>query len=80
MKSVKAELTPTNTLRRTPTGSMRTCSCWAAPSPGGDDRNTYGPGDLCSLPAGTLHEEHIEVDGVRYVSGRRPASPAAAAE
>jgi len=46
----------------------------------GDDRCTYGPGDLCSLPAGTLHEEHTEADGVRYVSGRRGASPAAAAE
>ena len=44
----------------------------------GDDRRTYGPGDLCSLPAGTLHEEHFEEDGARSVSGRRPASPASA--
>jgi quercetin dioxygenase-like cupin family protein len=46
----------------------------------GDDRRTYGPGDLCSLPAGTPLEEHTEADGVRYVPGRRPASPASAAE
>ena len=29
------------------------------------------PGDSWSLPAGTMHEEHTEADGVRYVSGRR---------
>jgi uncharacterized cupin superfamily protein len=40
----------------------------------GKDRVTYGPGDSCSVPAGTMHEEHTEADGVRYVSGRRPAS------
>ena len=37
----------------------------------GQDRVTYGPGDSCSVPAGTMHEEHTEADGVRYVSGRR---------
>jgi quercetin dioxygenase-like cupin family protein len=37
----------------------------------GDDRHTYGPGDSCSVPAGTMHEEHTEADGVRYVAGRR---------
>lgn len=37
----------------------------------GDDRHTYGPGDSCTVPAGTMHEEHTEADGVRYVSGRR---------
>ena len=26
----------------------------------GDDRNAYGSGELCSLPAGMLHEEHTE--------------------
>jgi quercetin dioxygenase-like cupin family protein len=40
----------------------------------GTDRTTYGPGDSCSVPAGTSHEEHTEADGVRYVSGRRSAS------
>jgi quercetin dioxygenase-like cupin family protein len=37
----------------------------------GDDRHTYGPGDSCSVPAGTMHEEHTEADGVHYVAGRR---------
>ena len=44
----------------------------------GKDRVTYGPGDSCTVPAGTMHEEHTEADGVRYVSGRRSASPTAA--
>ena len=35
------------------------------------DRVTYGPGDSCSVPAGTRHAEHTEADGVRYVFGRR---------
>lgn len=46
----------------------------------GKDRVTYGPGDSCSVPAGTSHEEHTEADGVRYVSGRRSASQEAAAQ
>lgn len=37
----------------------------------GKDRVTYGPGDSCSVPAGTMHEEHTDGAGVRYVSGRR---------
>jgi hypothetical protein len=45
----------------------------------GEDRVTYRPGDSCSVPALTMHEEHTAADGVRYVSGRRPASEAAAA-
>jgi hypothetical protein len=45
----------------------------------GEDRDTYGPGDSCSVPAGTMHEEHTEADGVRYVSGRRSAAGATAA-
>jgi mannose-6-phosphate isomerase-like protein (cupin superfamily) len=44
----------------------------------GTDRVTYGPGDSCTVSAGTMHEEHTEADGVRYVSGRRSASPPAA--
>jgi mannose-6-phosphate isomerase-like protein (cupin superfamily) len=40
----------------------------------GQDRVTYGPGDSCSVPAGTTHEEHTEAAGVRYVSGRRSAA------
>ena len=45
----------------------------------GDTRIAYGPGDSCNVPAGTMHEEHTEADGMRYVSGRRAVSPAAAA-
>ncbi len=45
----------------------------------GDDRCVYGPGDSCSVPAGTMHEEHTEADGVRYVAGRRIAARADAA-
>ena len=40
----------------------------------GEDRVTYAPGDSCSVPAGTMHEEHTEADGVRYIAGRRSAS------
>ena len=40
----------------------------------GADRCTYGPGDSCNVPAGTMHEEHTEADGVRYLSGRRAAA------
>jgi quercetin dioxygenase-like cupin family protein len=45
----------------------------------GKDRVTYRPGDCWSLTAGTMHEEHTEADGVRYVSGRRSVSQQAAA-
>jgi quercetin dioxygenase-like cupin family protein len=45
----------------------------------GADRCTYRPGDTCSLSAGTMHEEHTEADGVRYLAGRRPAAMVAAA-
>ncbi|HKM74339.1 MAG TPA: cupin domain-containing protein [Stellaceae bacterium] len=44
------------------------------------DRCTYRPGDTCSVPAGTMHEEHTEADGVRYLAGRRPAAKVAVAE
>jgi mannose-6-phosphate isomerase-like protein (cupin superfamily) len=46
----------------------------------GTDRVTYGPGDSCNVPAGTMHEEHTEADGVRYLAGRRAAAKPAAAE
>jgi mannose-6-phosphate isomerase-like protein (cupin superfamily) len=46
----------------------------------GTDRCTYGPGDSCNVPAGTMHEEHTEAEGVRFLAGRRPAAKAAAAE
>ncbi len=39
----------------------------------GEDRVTYGPGNSCSVPAGTMHEEHTEAEGVRYIAGRRSA-------
>jgi mannose-6-phosphate isomerase-like protein (cupin superfamily) len=45
----------------------------------GEDRHTFGAGETCSVAAGTLHEEHTEADGVRYVAARRSASQAAAA-
>ena len=45
----------------------------------GKDRVTYRPGDCCSIAAGTMHEEHTEADGVRYVSGRRSVPHQAAA-
>ena len=41
-----------------------------------DGRCTYGPGDSCNVPAGTMHEEHTGADGVRYLAGRRPAAAA----
>jgi mannose-6-phosphate isomerase-like protein (cupin superfamily) len=46
----------------------------------GTDRRSYGPGDSCNVPAGTMHEEHTEADGVRFLAGRRPAATVAAAE
>jgi mannose-6-phosphate isomerase-like protein (cupin superfamily) len=46
----------------------------------GTDRCTYGPGDSCSVPAGTMHEEHTEADGVRFLAGRRSTAKVAAAE
>jgi len=44
----------------------------------GTDRCVYGPGDSCNVPAGTMHEEHTEADGVRYVAGRRSKPTASA--
>jgi mannose-6-phosphate isomerase-like protein (cupin superfamily) len=46
----------------------------------GDERCTYRVGDSCSVSAGTMHEEHTEADGVRYLAGRRPAATVAAAK
>ncbi len=40
----------------------------------GDERRTYVPGDHYTLLAGTMHAEHTEADGVRYVAGRRSAA------
>jgi mannose-6-phosphate isomerase-like protein (cupin superfamily) len=45
----------------------------------GVERQTFGPGETCSVPAGTLHEEHTDADGVRYVAARRSAQTASAA-
>ena len=44
------------------------------------ERQTFGSGDTCNVPAGTLHEEHTEADGVRYLAARRSAQSASAAE
>ena len=46
----------------------------------GTDHCIYGPGESCNVPAGTMHEEHTEADGVRFLAGRRPAVKAATAE
>ena len=40
----------------------------------GDDRTALKRGDVCDVPANTMHEEHTEADGVRYLAGRRTAS------
>lgn len=40
----------------------------------GDGRVTYGPGDSCSVPAGTVHAEHTEAESVHYVAGKRKVS------
>ena len=46
----------------------------------GTERVTYSPGDACNVPAGTMHEEHTEADGARYVAGRRTRQAASAAQ
>ena len=46
----------------------------------GEDRQEFGPGMSCNVPAGTMHEEHTGADGVRYLAGRRSAQAASAAE
>lgn len=46
----------------------------------GEERVTYSPGDTCSVPAGTMHEEHTEATGLRYVAGRRTPPTASAAQ
>ena len=74
-------LEPNLTVKRTPTGSMRACSCGKDPSRSSSEgTGTYGPGNSCSFPAGTMHEEHTEADGARYVAGRRSAAEAAGAQ
>jgi mannose-6-phosphate isomerase-like protein (cupin superfamily) len=40
----------------------------------GGERCAFGPGDTCRVPAGTLHEEHTDARGVRYLAGRRTAA------
>ena len=45
----------------------------------GSERCFYQPGDSCVVPAGTMHEEHTEADGVRYIAGRRAAAATPAA-
>jgi mannose-6-phosphate isomerase-like protein (cupin superfamily) len=45
----------------------------------GDERCNYRAGDSCTVPAGTMHEEHTEADGVRYLAGRRSPPKVAAA-
>jgi mannose-6-phosphate isomerase-like protein (cupin superfamily) len=45
----------------------------------GEDRQVYTAGMSCNVPAGTMHEEHTEADGVRYVAARRSAQQQTAA-
>jgi hypothetical protein len=42
----------------------------------GEDRVTYGPGEVCAVPAGTGPAEHTEADGARLVYGRRTVARA----
>jgi quercetin dioxygenase-like cupin family protein len=42
----------------------------------GEDRVMFGPGEVCSVPAGTVHAEQTEADGVRLVYGRRATAGA----
>jgi quercetin dioxygenase-like cupin family protein len=39
----------------------------------GNDRHTYSSGDVCFVPAGTMHEECVEADAMRYIAGTRHA-------
>jgi quercetin dioxygenase-like cupin family protein len=39
----------------------------------GNDRHTYGSGDVCFVPAGTMHEEYVEAHAMRYIAGTRYA-------
>jgi len=41
----------------------------------GADRRTCRAGDTCTVPAGTMHAQDTEADGVRFLLGRRPAKP-----
>jgi mannose-6-phosphate isomerase-like protein (cupin superfamily) len=45
----------------------------------GTERFICGPGDSCNVPAGTMHEEHTDAEGVRFLAGRRPPTNTAAA-
>jgi hypothetical protein len=77
MKSAKAALSRTGTVRHTPTGSTRACSCWTVHHARLREKLCgYEPGDTYAVPR-TIHEEHTEADGVRYVAGRRSAAEAA---
>jgi len=38
-----------------------------------NDRRTYVSGDVCFVPAGTMHEEYVEACAMRYVAGTRHA-------
>jgi quercetin dioxygenase-like cupin family protein len=46
----------------------------------GDQRTSFRPGEVCSLGAGTVHQEVTGADGTRYVAGRRMVARASAAE
>ena len=37
----------------------------------GGERRTYGPGEWCAVPAGTVHAEEVGPSGASYTAGRR---------
>lgn len=42
------------------------------------DEQSFGPGEVCAVPAGTVHAEHTTA-AVKYIAGKRaPASAARA--
>ena len=40
----------------------------------GEDRVTYRRGQSCLVPAGTVHAEHTDAEGARFVYGQRAAA------
>lgn len=35
------------------------------------DRQSFGPGQVCVVPAGTVHAEHTGAEAVQYLAGKR---------
>lgn len=45
-----------------------------------DERRSFGPGEVCVVPAGTFHAEHTGADPVTYMAGKRAPAGSSAAE